>query len=200
MIAHLNGLLLKKTPQVAIIDNGGVGYEVYVPLSTYYALPSEDERVSLHIYTHVREDALTLFGFHTLLEKEIFLMLTSVTGIGPKLANNILSGIGPTELLAAMATADALRLQAIPGVGRKTAERIALELKERAAAMSADRRTPAVQITTDEDQRVFEDALSALLNLGYSPRLARGAVRKALTAVEDVHLEGVIKEALKALT
>ena len=200
MIAHLNGSLLKKTPQVAIIDNGGVGYEVYVPLSTYYALPGEGERVSLHIYTHVREDALTLFGFHTLLEKEIFLMLTSVTGIGPKLANNILSGIGPAELLAAMAAGDALRLQAIPGVGRKTAERIALELKEKAAEMSTDRQTPGVQITTDEAHEVFEDALSALLNLGYSPRLAKGAVRKALTVVEDVHLEGVIKEALKSLT
>jgi Holliday junction DNA helicase RuvA len=200
MIAHLNGSLLKKTPQVAIIDNGGVGYEVYVPLSTYYALPGEDERVSLHIYTYVREDALTLFGFHTLLEKEIFLMLTSVTGIGPKLANNILSGIGPEELLAAMAAGDALRLQAIPGVGRKTAERIALELKEKAAEMSTDRQTPGVQISTDEAHEVFEDALSALLNLGYSPRLAKGAVRKALTVVEDVHLEGVIKEALKSLT
>ena len=200
MIAHLNGSLLKKTPQVAIIDNGGVGYEVYVPLSTYYALPDEAETVSLHIYTHVREDALTLFGFHTLLEKEIFLMLTSVTGIGPKLANNILSGIGPAELLAAMATGDALRLQAIPGVGRKTAERIALELKEKAAEMSIDRQAPGVPITTDEAHGVFEDALSALLNLGYSPRLAKVAVRKALTAVEDGHLEGVIKEALKSLT
>jgi len=200
MIAHLNGSLLKKTPQVAIIDNGGVGYEVYVPLSTYYALPGEDERVSLHIYTHVREDALTLFGFQTLLEKEIFLMLISVTGIGPKLANNILSGIGPAELLAAMAAGDALRLQAIPGVGRKTAERIALELKEKAAEMSTDRQSLGAQITTDEAHEVFEDALSALLNLGYSPRLAKEAVRKALTAVEEVHLEGVIKEALKSLT
>ncbi len=200
MIAHLIGSLLKKTPQVAIIDNGGVGYEVYVPLSTYYALPGEAERVSLHIYTHVREDALTLFGFHTLLEKEIFLMLTSVTGIGPKLANNILSGIGPEELLAAMAAGDALRLQAIPGVGRKTAERIVLELKEKATEMSTDRQAPGMHITTEEAQGVFEDALSALLNLGYSPRQAKGAVRKALTAVEDVHLEGVIKEALKSLT
>ncbi len=200
MIAHLRGSLLKKTPQVAIIDNDGVGYEVYVPLSTYYALPNEEERVSLHIYTHVREDALTLFGFHTLLEKEIFMMLISVTGIGPKLANNILSGIGPEELLAAMAAGDALRLQAIPGVGRKTAERIALELKERAAEMSAGRQSPAVQIGTDEAEGVFKDALSALLNLGYSPRLAKVAVRRALTTVEDAHLEGVIKEALRSLT
>ncbi len=200
MIAHLRGSLLKKTPQVAIIDNDGVGYEVYVPLSTYYALPNEEERVSLHIYTHVREDALTLFGFHTLLEKEIFMMLISVTGIGPKLANNILSGIGPEELLAAMAAGDALRLQAIPGVGRKTAERIALELKERAAEMSAGRQSPAVQIGTDEAEGVFKDALSALLNLGYSPRMAKVAVRRALTTVEDAHLEGVIKEALRSLT
>ena len=200
MIAHLTGSLLRKTPQVAIIDNSGVGYEVHVPLSTYYALPSEDESVSLHIYTHVREDTLTLFGFHTLLEKEIFLMLTSITGIGPKLANNILSGIGPEELLAAMAAGDALRLQAIPGVGRKTAERIALELKEKAAEMSPDRQTAAVQIRHGEAESVFEDALSALLNLGYSPRLAKGAVRRALTASEDGRLEGVIRQALKSLT
>jgi Holliday junction DNA helicase RuvA len=200
VIAHLTGSLLKKTPQVAIIDNGGVGYEVHVPLSTYYALPSEEEAVSLHIYTHVREDALTLFGFHTLLEKEIFLMLTSITGIGPKLANNILSGIGPEELLAAMAAGDALRLQAIPGVGRKTAERIALELKEKAAEMGSERRAPAVQIANDEAQSVFEDALSALLNLGYSPRLAKGAVRRALGAAGEGRLEGVIREALKSLT
>ena len=100
MIAHLSGTLLTKAPQSVIIDNAGIGYEVTVPLSTFYALPEKDGRVCLHIYTHVREDALMLFGFYTPLEKEIFTMLISVSGIGPKLATNILSGIGPEELLA----------------------------------------------------------------------------------------------------
>ena len=119
MIAHLNGVLLTKTPQSIIIDVGGVGYEAVVPLSTFYALPEMNERVVLLIYTHVRDDALTLFGFHTRLEKDLFVMLISVSGIGPKLAVNVLSGIGPQDLLGAIAKGDALRLQAIPGVGKK---------------------------------------------------------------------------------
>ena len=132
MIAHLSGTLLAKAPQSVIIDNGGIGYEVTVPLSTFYALPEKDGKVSLHIYTHVREDALMLFGFYTPLEKEIFTMLISVSGIGPKLATNILSGIGPEELLEAMARGDTARMQSIPGIGKKTSERIALELRDKA--------------------------------------------------------------------
>ncbi len=132
MIAHLSGTLLTKAPQSVIIDNAGIGYEVTVPLSTFYALPEKDGRVSLHIYTHVREDALMLFGFYTPLEKEIFTMLISVSGIGPKLATNILSGIGPEQLLEAMARGDTARMQSIPGVGKKTSERIALELRDKA--------------------------------------------------------------------
>ena len=126
MIVHLKGHLQRKTPHAVVVDNAGIGYEVIVPLSTFYALPEEAEKVSLHIYTHVREDAFVLFGFHRPLEKEIFMMLISVSGIGPKLAINILSGIGPEELLDAMAVGDAARMQSIPGVGKKTAERIAL--------------------------------------------------------------------------
>jgi Holliday junction DNA helicase RuvA len=120
MIAHLSGQLFKKSTQSVIIEAGGIGYEVFVPLSTFYALPETGERVNLNIFTHVREDALILFGFSTRLEKELFLMLISVSGIGPKLSVNILSGIGPQDLLKAMARGDAVRLQAIPGVGKKT--------------------------------------------------------------------------------
>jgi Holliday junction DNA helicase RuvA len=199
MIAHLDGILIQKTTQSVIIDNGGIGYEVFVPLSTFYALPDRDERVGLHIYTHVREDALILFGFKTPLEKEIFLMLISVSGIGPKLAINILSGIGPDDLLEAMAHGDALRLQSIPGVGKKTAERIALELRDKALGVRGDLGAPPAKIVTDEDKRIFDDALSALLNLGYPPKSAKRAVENALNRVKDVSLENLIKEALRLL-
>ncbi len=199
MIAHLNGIVLKKTTESVIIDNGGIGYEVITPLSTFYALPKVDERVNLHIYTHVREDALILFGFLTIIEKEIFRMLISVSGIGPKLAINVLSGIGPDELLKAIVHGDAVRLQSIPGVGKKMAERMALELKDKALKVRTDLEIPPTHITTDEDNLVMDDALSALLNLGYSTKTAKGAVEKALSVVPDVNLEGVIKEALRIL-
>ena len=199
MIAHLSGILLNKTTRSVIIDNDGIGYEVVVPLSTFYALPEEGERVSLHIYTHVREDALLLFGFRTALEKEIFLMLISVSGIGPKLAINILSGIGPDDLLEAMAFGDAVRLQSIPGVGKKTAERIALELRDRASRARGDLETSPAYVVTGEDKRVMEDALSALSNLGYPLKSAKRAVDRVLTDMKEVNLEGLIKEALKLL-
>ncbi|MDP6179779.1 MAG: Holliday junction branch migration protein RuvA, partial [Desulfatiglandales bacterium] len=145
-----------------IIDNGGIGYEVIVPLSTFYALPEKDERVSLHIYTHVREDALILFGFWTALEKNIFLMLISVSGIGPKLAANVLSGIGLDDLLEAMARGDALRLQSIPGVGRKMSERIALELRDKALGVTDDVQVSPAKEISSEEKKVLDDALSAL--------------------------------------
>jgi len=199
MIAHINGILFKKTTQSLIIDNDGIGYEIIAPLSTFYSLPEENNRVSLHIHTHVREDAFMLFGFKTLLEKEIFRMLISVSGIGPKLATNILSGIGPDELLEAMASGDALRLQSIPGVGKKTAERIALELRDKAIEVRPDLDVTFAQVKTGEDKKIVEDALSALLNLGYPARSAKSAVQKALSVIKDVNLEGLIKEALRLL-
>ncbi len=199
MIAHLTGILLQKSTRSVIIDNGGIGYEVTVPLSTFYALPEKDERVSLHIYTHVREDALILFGFQTALEKNIFLLLISVSGIGPKLAVNVLSGIGPDDLLEAMAHGDALKLQSIPGVGRKMSERIALELKDKALGVTDDVRVSSAKVISSEEKMAFDDALSALLNLGYPAKSARGAVEKALGHLKDVNLEGLIKEALRVL-
>jgi Holliday junction DNA helicase RuvA len=199
MIAHLSGDLLRKSTQSIIIDNGGIGYEVFIPLSTFYNLPEKDERVSLHIYTHVREDALTLFGFQTPLEKDLFMMLISVSGIGPKLAINILSGIGPEDLLVAMAQGDTLRLQSIPGVGRKTAERIALELRDKAVGIKGEWEVPLTKAMSDEEKTMIDDALSALLNLGYASKSARVAVQKAISLMKDVSLEGLIREALKIL-
>jgi holliday junction DNA helicase RuvA len=209
MIAHLTGFVLNKTTASVILETAGIGYEVFVPLSTFYKLPAESGKASLHIYTHVREDALALFGFHTRLEKNIFIMLISVSGIGPKLALNILSGIGPQDLLDAIARGDSLRLQAIPGVGKKTAERIALELKDRAAKAMGQEEAIVLPKHGEEDRQLLDDALSALLNLGYSPKVAKPALEKARRqstgptldnmTPENPTLENLIRDALKVL-
>ncbi len=199
MIAHLKGSVFRKTTESVIIDANGIGYEVFVPLSTFYNLPDEAGSASLHIYTHVREGILALFGFHTKLEKDIFMMLIFVSGIGPKLAVNILSGIGPQELLEAIARSDSLRLQAIPGVGKKTAERISLELKDRALKVLGQEEAFALHIPEGEDRHLIDDALSALLNLGYSAKSAKPALEKARDTVTEMTLEGLIREALRIL-
>ncbi len=200
MIAYLSGLLFRKTTGSVIIETNGIGYEVFVPLSTFYTLPEKDERVSLHIHTHVREDTLTLFGFTTKLEKDLFLLLIGVSGIGPKLSANILSGIGPQDLLEAIARGDAVRLQAIPGVGKKTADRIALELKDRAVRILGLEEIFPTTVAEGEDKRLIDDALSALLNLGYSPKAAKMAIEKARDGVTEMTLEGLIREALRILS
>ena len=199
MIAYLNGSLFEKTTQSVIIDANGIGYEVFVPLSTFYKLPEKDKRVSLEIYTHVKEDALTLFGFHTRLEKTLFLILISVTGIGPKLSLNILSGIGPKDLIEAIARGDAIRLQAIPGVGKKTAERIALELKDRALKILGHQEVLPSPAPEGEGRVMVDDTMSALLNLGYSAKSANMAIVKAQTVIKELSLEGLIREALRIL-
>ncbi len=199
MIAQLSGELTRKTTQSVIIDVCGVGFEVFIPLSTFYALPELHQKVTLRIYTHIRTDILTLFGFHTTLEKELFLMLISVSGIGPKLGLNVLSGIGPQDLLQAMAGSDAARLQAIPGVGKKTSERIALELKDRALkALGSLELTPGL-VMEGQDKRMMEDAVSALVNLGYAPKAAKPAIEKARFKTGEMTLEALIREALRLL-
>ncbi|RJR17272.1 MAG: Holliday junction branch migration protein RuvA [Desulfobacteraceae bacterium] len=198
MIGYLSGILLHKTPQGVTVDVNGVGYDVVVPLSTFYNLPDVGGRVRLFIHTHVREDALVLFGFQSPLEKQIFLMLTSVSGIGPRLSINILSGIGPDKLLDAVAKGDSARLQAIPGIGRKIAERIALELREKARRISDaedDRQTAASKV----EGAVRDDALSALVNLGYASKAARNALEKTIARMGDAGLETLIREALRII-
>lgn len=199
MISHLSGTLFEKSTQSIIVQVGGVGYEVFVPLSTFYTLPEKSEPVSLYVHTHVREDALVLFGFSSRLEKRLFLMLVSVSGIGPKLSANILSGMGAEELLRAIAAGDAQRLTAIPGVGKKTAQRIALELKDRATTFSEDAEMPPMETLETDAERTTEDTLSALINLGYSAKLARAAIEKAKMRIKDKTLEGLIKESLRIL-
>lgn len=200
MIAYLSGLLLSKTTQSVIIEAGGVGYEVYVPLSTFYKIPDENEKISLHIYTHVREDALILFGFQTRLEKDVFILLISVSGIGPKLSVNILSGIGPMDLLKAIAGGDSVKLQTIPGVGRKMSERIALELKDRARKVIGREEIDIPSQVEGDKRLISDDALSALVNLGYSQKSAREAIDRALSTATETSLEMLIREALKVLS
>lgn len=199
MIARLTGILLSKSPQSVIIDAAGVGYQAFIPLSTFYQLPDEMERVSLHVYTHVREDTLHLFGFQTELEKKTFLLLISVSGIGPKLALNILSGIGFEDLLGAIVMADPERIAAVPGVGKKTSQRITLELRDKASLLSEDidlRPRERIEIRHKE---IFDDALSALSNLGYSSRDAKRALEHVLRTDAEVNLEALLKEALRRL-
>ena len=178
MISHLRGHLLSLTPELAVVDVHGVGYAVSLPLPTYYELqrlPAQAE-VSLFVHTHVREDALALYGFWTERERALFERLITVSGVGPRLARAILSGLPPEELLRALAAGDVPRLTRIPGVGKKTAERLVLELREKAAELAA---TPAAAALREPDD---EDLLVALVNLGYR----RGDAEKALA---DVHRE-----------
>jgi holliday junction DNA helicase RuvA len=201
MIAHLKGTLLTKATESVIIDVNGLGYEVFVPLSTFYTLPEEQgHEISLHIHTHVREDAFLLYGFKTILEKRIFRMLISVSGIGPKLGINILSGIGPDTLLTAIAQGDVAKLQTIPGVGKKTAERISLELKDKAKLIRPDiTDMQPLKIASHEEITLRDDAVSALVNLGYTLKAAEKAVDKAISGPGEKTLEIVITESLRVL-
>ena len=197
MIAFLRGRILAKSPSRVVVEVGGVGYDVSVPLSTFYGLGDEGHEIALRIHTHVREDALALFGFTTVLEQDLFERLIAVSGIGPKVAMAVLSGIEPLELMQAIQRADIARLTAIPGVGRKTSERIVLELKDRLP------RVQAVDGASGEVEPVpagvRDDVLSALVNLGYHRPLAEKAVAAALKTVADADFERTLRQALKEI-
>jgi Holliday junction DNA helicase RuvA len=179
MIAHLRGTLLEKKPNLALVDVAGVGYAVTIPVSTFSQLGNSGEAISLHTFTHVREDTLALFGFFTRGEKELFERLITVNGIGPKLAVTILSGVPAEELLTAIRSGDSKRLMRIPGVGRKSSERIVLELREKLGPLSPDSDSAAA---AGEGEGVEQDVISALQNLGCARDAAQTAVRKALEA------------------
>jgi len=197
MIALIRGQLIEKRPGVVIVETQGIGYQVFVSVNTLYDLPEMAESVHLHIYTHVREDLLQLFGFSTLLEKEIFQILINVSGIGPKLALNILSGIAPDELLASLQSENVNRLMAIPGVGRKTAERLVFDLKEKVREISL-RGKPHPEMKKPQDQLV-EDVTSALVNLGYKKNQAERVVEQVWQQRPEASLEEILKESLRAL-
>ncbi|HVG33135.1 MAG TPA: Holliday junction branch migration protein RuvA [Pyrinomonadaceae bacterium] len=205
MIAYLSGNLLSKQANTCIIDITGVGYEVIIPLSTFYDLEDVGSNVQLRIYTHVREDALQLYGFKTARERELFLRLISVSGIGPKLGITMLSGMSADEIIASIRTNNLARLTSIPGVGKKTAERLVIELRDKIAALSS----PALEEefatsgtgagAQPSEDVVRDDALSALINLGYQKSAAEKAITSAMQEGGDISVEVILRRSLRQL-
>ena len=196
MIAHLSGTLLEKHVQRIVVDVGGVGYDVAVPLSTFYAVGDPGARVALRIHTHVREDALQLFGFSTALELTLFERLISVSGIGPKVALSVLSGIEPEQLVRAIRSGDVARLVKIPGVGKKTSERLVVELRDRLPTVAAaESESPAAEVGDE----LRADLLSALGNLGYQKAAVEKTVDKVLAAADPRVFESVLRQVLRDL-
>jgi Holliday junction DNA helicase RuvA len=198
VIARLKGTLAEKAPNRLTVDVGGVGYDVLVPLSTFYVVGEPGAAVALRIHTHVREDVIALYGFASALEQDLFERLISISGIGPKLALAVLSGIDPGDLVRAIRAQDVARLTRIPGVGKKTAERIGLELKDRLPPRAAPGLGQPDAIAPGEDLR--SDLLSALTNLGYKGQVAEKAVDAALKRAPDTAFEEVLRDILRSMT
>ena len=198
MIAFLRGRVLEKQPNLLIVDVQGVGYEVHVPLSTYYDVGDAGADVALHIYTHVREEALHLYGFLTTVEQQLFERLIAISGIGPRLAVAVLSGIEPPDLISAVQRGDIARLTGIPGVGRRTAERMVLELKDRLAQLDVTVGA-GEPVSPAPGERLRDDVLSALQNLGYHRPLAEKAVDSMLSSTSAPSFEQALKAALREL-
>lgn len=194
MIAQLTGTLVSKTPDSCVIDVGGVGYQVQVSLTTFSTLPDIGEKTSLAIHTHVREDVLALYGFITLQEKTVFQRLIAISGVGPKTALAILSGLPAEPLVKSIEDGDVARLSTIPGVGKKTAERIVIELKDR---IGRDLGIPGATAASSTIAG-HHDAISALIHLGYPRGIAEGAMRKVAWS-EGMSIEAAIRAALKEL-
>jgi holliday junction DNA helicase RuvA len=197
MIGYLRGTVFEKHPNQVVVDAGGVGYEVQIPISTYTALPDVGGAVGLRIHTHVREDALQLYGFATGEEKAVFEKLIGISGIGPKLGITILSGLPTADLVTAIRTGDVQRLVRVPGVGKKTAERIVLELKDKLVVQGAE--GAIVQTATggaEAHSALEQDVLSALQNLGCSPQAADQAVRKAKEKGAPENFEALFRAAM----
>jgi Holliday junction DNA helicase RuvA len=196
MIASIKGILSYKSISHIIVDVQGIGYRIMVPLSTFYELPEIGQFVQLNIHTHVREDLINLFGFMKPKEKEIFQLMVSISGIGPRLAINILSGISADDLTRALSAGNADKLVTVPGVGKKTAERMIVELKDRVVKISA-----VETVSEAVDEPLKEDALSALINLGYKSTIAQKAVDEAFEKCEEeTTLELLLTESLKILS
>ncbi|MDX2495852.1 MAG: Holliday junction branch migration protein RuvA [Desulfuromusa sp.] len=197
MIALLTGQLVYRTPEQIIIDVAGVGYRLQIPLSTFYALP-EEGKVQLQVHTHVKEDAINLFGFSSKVEKDLFILLISVSGVGPKLAITTLSHIPSKDLALALSQGDIPRLVAIPGIGKKSAERLVLELQDKATAYAISAAITPTDSHTPSTENFHQDALSALVNLGYKESLAKRALGN-LQLPPAAPLEDILKAALQVL-
>jgi len=199
MIARLSGILIEKSITQCVVDVRGVGYRVVVPLTTFYELPEIGQPVVIHIHTHVREDAVSLYGFHALEERAVFQLMISVSGIGPKLAINILSGIAAGELIRAVTKDDLKRLTGIPGVGKKTAERMILEMKDKAAKFGRET-VPAGTVVVRTGDQVKDDAFSALVNLGYKGSMVKEVIDRIVREARELpSLDQLLKQALKTM-
>ncbi len=201
MIAYLSGKLLEKQANSVIIDVGGVGYEVTIPLSTFYELGEVGADVQIRIHTVVREDAFALFGFKTIREKELFLHLISVSGIGPKSAITALSGMSADEIISAIRQNDLARLNSIPGVGKKTAERLVIELRDKIAKLSGlvAEEMKAEGIPQSSGDAIFDDAISALTNLGYQRNAAEKALKQAMQEGTEMSVQKLLRRSLQLL-
>jgi Holliday junction DNA helicase RuvA len=197
MIAFLRGRILDKQPNRLVVEVQGVGYDVHVPLSTFYEAGDAGAEISLRVHTHVREDALQLYGFLTLFEQQVFERLIGISGIGPKLAVAVLSGIDPRELVGAVQRGDVARLTAIPGIGKKTAERIVLELRDRLRQLDAGAGAAAAAAAPSD--RLRDDLVSALVNLGYHRPQAEKAVESTLKTGGELGFEQALKRVLREL-
>jgi Holliday junction DNA helicase RuvA len=199
MIASLTGRLAFKAPTYLVLDVHGVGYEVFIPLSTYYGLPSLSESISLSVHTHVREDAIQLFGFLTSQEKDAFVLLTSVSGVGPKLALSVLSALPVPNMVSAIQSGDVEKLTRVPGIGNKSASRLVLELKDKVGKLQPGL-APTIDSPKQGQDATFDDALSALVNLGYRPQDAKEALKQVKKSnPESIALKDMIRESLKEL-
>jgi len=200
MIALINGKIASKKISQIIVDIQGVGYQVFIPLTTFYELPEEGKPVTLHVHTHVKQDAINLFGFYTEQERDLFRLMISVSGIGPRIAMNILSGITTQELLQAISGGDLGKLIGIPGLGKKMAERLILELREKIIKQMKIEQLPIADNRQKVNEMIKEDVLSALINLGYKNNTAQEALNKVMQiSSEELTLDQLLKRTLKML-
>jgi Holliday junction DNA helicase RuvA len=199
MIAQIQGKLISKTTSLIIVNNHGIGYEVLIPLSTYYELPDVGNEVDLFIYTYFKQEAILLVGFASEREKQLFKLMISITGIGPRLAVNILSGISADELNNAVVNNDLKRLLKVPGLGRKMAERVILELRDKVTKCQFKEQSSYIE--NKNNHMLEEDAISALINLGYKSQPAKETIDKIIAeGIENNSMDVILKKALKMLT
>ena len=195
MIALISGKIVYKGISHVVIDAHGVGYRIFIPLTTFYELPEAGQIITLHVHTHVKQDAINLFGFYTVQERDLFQLMLSVSGIGPKMSMNILSGISVQEMLRAISGGDVRKLISIPGLGKKLAERLILELKEKVVKKMMAEEVPAMDNQQKINEIIKEDVLSALINLGYKSNIAQAAIDKVLyTSAKELAMDQLLKK------
>ena len=200
MIALISGKIAYKGISHIIVDVQGVGYRVFIPLTTFYELPEVGQTITLHVHTNVKQDAINLFGFYTIQERDLFQLMISVSGIGPKMSMNILSGISAQELLSAISGGNVGKLIKIPGVGKKMAERLVLELKEKVVKKMMMDESPGAGVVHDAGDIIAEDVLSALVNLGYKNNVAKDALDKAIRSSDgEMVMDQLLKKTLKII-